>query len=322
MTDLYVLHKRLADLIAAKAKRKDIQAALDMFLEEIKRLVFLNFKGGVGKTTFAVNFADYLADHAVGEDEAVWGFDLDLQCNFTANFIRPLPKTTLVDFFYEKVSLQDVAVQVRDNLWVFPSGLKMNNAAAYLRSLDGGVNRLYQAIQDLLVAGGLPNKDGKRILPRYMVFDTAHDSGATTSGFLAANELITPIEYKYFSMMGIFSMIQSISEQMTNLNHEIEVKAIVPNEVNEQRKDTLRYYKSLRNDKELKDIIYPAMHVDVNFDKAQKNQQSIFKYAPRSKGAKEMERVIKLYLGEYSLEEYLSDLDKEATEEPEGAAQA
>jgi cellulose biosynthesis protein BcsQ len=325
MNDLYALHKRITDLIAAKAKRKEILEALNDLLEVIHRLVFLNFKGGVGKTTFAANFADYLADlvallmeqEASTQEEAVWGFDLDLQCNYTANFVRPLPTTTLVDFFYEKVSLREVAVQVRKNFWIFPSGLKMNGAAAYVRSQDGGVQRLFQAICELLIAGGLPNPDGKLVLPRYIIFDTAHDSGATTSAILAANELGVPIEYKYFSMMGIFSMIQGITEQMNILNHEIDVKAIIPNQVNERRVNTLRYYRSLRNDEELKDIIYPALHVDVQFDNAQEHKQSIFKYAPRSKGAKEMERIIQTYLGKYSLDDYLADLDREASEEEE-----
>ena len=83
------------------------------------------------------------AQGQIEQEESVWAFDLDLQCNFTANFVRPLPTTTLVDFFYEKVSLREVAVQVRRNFWVFPSGLKMNGAAAYVRSQDGGVHRLF-----------------------------------------------------------------------------------------------------------------------------------------------------------------------------------
>jgi chromosome partitioning protein len=294
---------------------QSVQERLLAILALIRMIAILNFKGGVGKTTVAVNLAGYLASRGY----KVWLFDLDLQSNATINFLRPLPALSMVDVFYDKIALKEVANLVRPNLWLFPSSLKMDDAGAYVKSQEGGEKKLYRKICELLLEGGLPDGEGQLQLPDFVIFDTAHASGATTSAFRAAKEVIIPIEYKFFSFQGIVSMKQSLGEKMENLDHEVDVSAIIPNQVNDRRRNTAEYYQSLRKDEDLKETIYPALHTDVSFDDAQRHQQTIFEFAPRSKGAQEIERVFKYFLKEYSLDQYLQDLDKEAQEEEQAA---
>ena len=133
------------------------------------------------------------------------------------------------------------------------------------------------------------DSDGRtRVMPRFIGFDTASLNSVTKAALLCGKELLIPLQFEFFSFQGIVSMMDKIARELDKLDHGLDITGVIPFLVNERRKMSVRYFRSLRKDEALKDIIYPAVHVDGDIPKAQENAQTILEYAPKGRGAREM----------------------------------
>jgi chromosome partitioning protein len=287
-------------------------------LAEILKLititVILNFKGGIGKSTLAINLAGYLAS----KDRRVFLIDGDLQANSSGGLLKSIHKPTLVDVLRDQASMDEAIRKARPNLWILPSDINMDRAASYISDDLGKLRRL---LHELLLQGGILDKElGERVMPEFILIDTASLNPVTKAAILCAKDMIVPIEYEFFSFQGIMSLMSKVTEELDRLNHGLDIKAIIPFKVNERRRLTGRYYKSLRSDADLRDSLYPPVHIDVKIPMSQEHTMTIFEYAPDSRGAVELETVARYYLGELDLEEYLRQLDAQAASEEEAAS--
>jgi chromosome partitioning protein len=292
--------------------------------DKIDISVVLNFKGGVGKTTLAVNLAAYLANEA-----PVLLIDCDLQANATASLLRAIPEITLVDALRDqktldeaicKADLLDEAGKVllaRPNLWLIPSDRRMHMAAQYI-AYD--LRKLGRLLDEVLLSGGMleDKESGSRVLPRYIILDTASLNPVTLTAILTAKDMLVPLELEFFSVQGIASLMQTVGEELTKLNHEVDLKALIPFNLQERRGMTKRYYRILQADETLGDCLYPPVHVDNSLAVAQENTLSIWEYRPKSRGAQELAVIAEYYTGKRDHSTYIEQL-KNQMESDEGA---
>jgi chromosome partitioning protein len=288
-----------------RTQEKDLERLMQI-LKSIFITVILNFKGGVGKSTLTTTLAYYIA--AI-KDEPVLLIDCDLQANSSSALLKNIGNLTLVDVLRDQATMDQAIVQARPNLWILPADINMDQAASYI---TGDERKLRRLLHELLLKGGILNEDGEtRTMPKYVFFDTASLNPVTKAAILCSKDMLVPMEYEFFSFQGIISLVSKITEELTRLDHGLDLKGVVPFKVNERRKLTGRYYRSLRKDPDLKDSLYPPVHIDVKVPEAQERTLTILEYDKDSRAAAELTTVAKYYLGELNLEEYLKKLDAE-----------
>ncbi|MCF8603733.1 AAA family ATPase [Gordonia sp. HY442] len=179
-----------------------------------------NQKGGVGKTTSAVNLAAGLAIHGLG----VLVIDLDPQGNAsTALGIdhRQPGIASVYEMLLDEVPLRQ-AIQkspFSDRLYCVPSTLDLAGAEIELVSLVARESRLRNALdEDLLVEYGID----------YVLIDCPPSLGLlTVNAMVAAQEVLIPIQCEYYALEGVGQLLRNIELVQAHLNKQLHVSTIL-----------------------------------------------------------------------------------------------
>ncbi len=175
----------------------------------------VNQKGGVGKTTTAINLAAYLAD--LGKRILV--VDMDPQGNATSGFgLRPneLSQGIYEVLVQEPLALTDVVKVIRDNLHIAPSTPNLAGAAVELVQHP---TREYVLQQNL-----------KAVLPYYdfILIDNPPSLGLLTiNGMVACHEVLIPVQCEYYALEGLGQLLHTIQLIKNALNPDIQVLGAV-----------------------------------------------------------------------------------------------
>jgi chromosome partitioning protein len=178
-----------------------------------------NQKGGVGKTTSAVNLAAALAMHGL----KVLVIDLDPQGN--ASTALGVDHRSGVPSIYEvllgEVSLDDAAA-VSDqspNLYCVPATIDLAGAEIELVGMESRESRLKEA----LPTGAL---DG--LNPDYVFIDCPPSLGLlTVNAMVAAEEVLIPIQCEYYALEGLSQLLRNIELVQNHLNPNLLVSTIL-----------------------------------------------------------------------------------------------
>jgi chromosome partitioning protein len=179
-----------------------------------------NQKGGVGKTTTTVNLASALASKGL----QVLVIDLDPQGNASTALgidhhadIKSIYEVLIDDVPIEKV------VQIspeRPGLTCVPATIHLAGAEIELVSLVAREQRLRTAIETYLQTTMNP--------PDYVLIDCPPSLGLlTVNAFVAAKEVLIPIQCEYYALEGLSQLTRSIEMIRKHLNPELELSTIL-----------------------------------------------------------------------------------------------
>ncbi len=227
-----------------------------------------NQKGGVGKTTTAINVASGLAK--AGRTALV--VDVDPQCNATSGLgVEPAARHPLLA---GKPLTESVAETGQAGLFVLPGSQSLTDADALSAS-----NRQRAAALRQQLTGELGRFD-------YIIVDCPPSLGQLTRAALgASSEIYIPIQCEYFAMEGLSQIIELARQTKSRDNPRLEIGGIVLTMfdpalelANEVAEEVREFFADT-----VFDSIIPR---DVAISEAPSHGQSVMEYAPRARGAR------------------------------------
>ena len=178
-------------------------------------IAIANQKGGVGKTTTAINLAACLAEAG----QKILIIDIDPQGNTTSGF--GLSKTDIEKTVYEvllgECNIKDAIVEnIIDNLDILPSNVNLAGAEIDLIDVD---NREYILKESILEV---------RDRYDYIILDCPPSlSMLTVNAMTAADTVLVPIQCEYYALEGLSQLIHTIDLVQQRLNPELHIDCIV-----------------------------------------------------------------------------------------------
>jgi len=177
-----------------------------------KTYVFVNQKGGVGKTTSAINIGAYLAE----EGKNVLLVDFDAQANLSSGIGAKPPKPGIYELLSGTAAIDKVIKKTAvDRLDVIPASLDLSGAAVEL---------IEQEDRDLFLKKALaPVKDHYD----FILIDCPPSLGVLTlNGMAAADSVFIPMQCEYFAMEGLSLLLQTIQRIQRSLNKSLSIGGI------------------------------------------------------------------------------------------------
>jgi chromosome partitioning protein len=241
----------------------------------MRRIAFINEKGGTGKTTLAVNTAAWLARE---KGLNVLLVDLDTQGHAGKSLgvdVRTLPRNVFHLLTQDGVSLADVVRPTAiSGLSVLPSYKEMGDFPVVAAQDERRAYRLADRLAQAEAAGY-----------QALVFDAPPSMGLTTRNILvAATEVVVPVALTYLALDGCAEMVETVRKVGEEEGRpELRVTKVVP---------TL-YRKTALADAILERLkaYFPdtlastPLGFNVKIDEAQSHGKTIWEYAPSSRGA-------------------------------------
>ena len=180
-----------------------------------KIIAFSNQKGGVGKTTTAINLAAYVADTG----RKVLLVDFDPQGNATSGY--GIEKNQLERHCYDMLMADCTAADVImptviNNLWIIPTNIDLAAAEVDLVSVPARESALKRALA--------PIQDQYD----YIFIDCPPSLGLLTlNALVASNSVIIPIQSEFFALEGLSQLMNSIKIVKQRLNPTLYINGVV-----------------------------------------------------------------------------------------------
>ena len=271
----------------------------------MRSIAIINQKGGVGKTTTAVNLSAALAEAG----NKVWLIDMDPQAHASLHlgFAMEEEYLSVYDVLTADVKLDDVRHLIEPNLWLTPSHIDL---AAAEMELAGAVGR--EIILQDRMAEVAEEFD-------YVIFDCPPSLGILTLNALTtANEVFLPLQPHFLALHGLSKLLRTIELVGKRLNPELTLSNVIycmfdtgTRLANEVVDDVEMFFEDAR---EANSIWANAGSFDtrirrnIRLAEAPSHGESIFQYSPDSNGAQDYRslaaEVMQQSLPEEELEPY------------------
>ena len=180
-----------------------------------KIVTICNQKGGVGKTTTAINLAAFLA--SAGKKTLI--VDMDPQGNATSGIgvNKETVKESLYDLMLEKTKLNNIIKNIHlPNLFIIPSNIDLTGLEV---ELVGTIAREYKLKKVL--------EEAKQRYD-YTIIDTPPSLGLLTINALTACDMVlVPLQCEYYALEGLSKLLNTLDLVKNNLNPAIEIVGVV-----------------------------------------------------------------------------------------------
>jgi len=180
-----------------------------------KVIAICNQKGGVGKTTTAINLAVYLAFSG----KRILLIDIDPQGNATSGLgiNKHDIKASIYDLIIDEIDPKPIIIStgIKD-LSLIPSTLSLTGAEVELVGIMGREYRLKKAISSLLV-----DYD-------FILIDCPPSLGLlTVNALAAADSVLIPIQCEYYALEGLSQLVNTVRLVKDNINSNLEIEGVL-----------------------------------------------------------------------------------------------
>lgn len=250
----------------------------------MRSIAIINQKGGVGKTTTAVNLSSALSEAG----QRVWLIDLDPQAHASLHlgFGMEQEYLSIYDVLTADVRLDEVLHAVDDNLWLSPAHIDL---AAAEMELAGAVGR------EIILQDKMAEVDQEF---DYLIFDCPPSLGILTLNALTtANEVFLPLQPHFLALHGLSKLLRTIELVARRLNSALSLSSVIycmfdtgTRLANEVVDDVEIFFEEQRQSNSIwanARSFDTRIRRNIRLAEAPSYGQSIFQYSPDSNGAQD-----------------------------------
>ena len=244
----------------------------------VRRIALMNQKGGVGKTTCAVNLGAGLAL----KGKRVFLVDMDPQANLSLHLeidVHSLPHTVYSVLTGGSSAREGTIFDVRPGVSVLPANIDLSGAEIELVNAVGRETVLRTALTTLL--------DEERF--DYVFFDCPPSLGLLSLNALTtADEVFIPMQTEFFALQGVVRILDLVELINNRLNHPLEITGIIATLFDVRTNLSREVLQEIENYFGAK-VFKTVIRKNVRLAEAPSHGKTIFEYAADSRGAEDFE---------------------------------